>query len=217
MKPWLKKQLTNIVFLVLIIAAALTIYLLSRKVPPYDASAAQEEAPTAAPTPTRAVVSRGVPEAVFCTHLQTSPLYNAEESDQDGAWTLTTVDSPETAAQILYSVQNGCVSSLEVSIGLPKIYKDKGSTSIDQYLYESSRKQSGAIPDALKNMLADLLPACDAEDRLSVTVARYWAEQALLLAKSGDDFKDSQSGCEFVALRTEKDGKDVLICTAFFE
>ncbi len=218
MQSWLKKQLTNIVFLVLIVAAALTIYLLSRTSPPAASATVRSDTPAPAPTASATAAPRGVPEAVFKTHLQSSELYQAEASPENNrAWTLAIGGSPEVGTQLLYAVDGGCVSSLEISFRLPRVYEDEGDTGIDRFLYEASQMQSDAVPDAVRVLLGDLLPASDAEDRLNVVTARYWAEQALLLEKQGDDFKDTQSGCRFIALRTERNDSDVLVCTLFFE
>lgn len=220
MKLWMKKQLTNIVFLVLIVAAALTIYLLSRATPTDAAAQAQDTAPISSPVPSASPSAevRGVPEAVLRTHLASSELYAAKASEEDGsAWTLTLNDSPAFSADVLYTVQNGAVTSMEVTFALPSAYDDKGTTSIDQYLHETSKKQAEALPGGVRAILSDLFPACDIAERLSLTSTRYWAEQALLLEKPGEDFKDTQNGCRFYALRTTKGKSDVLICTLFLE
>lgn len=220
MQSWLKKQLTNIVFLVLIVAAALTIYLLSRAEPSFPATAEQTDTPAPSPTATASATAspRGVPEAVFKTHLQSSELYTAKAAGTNSReWKLTVGDSRKVAARLLYAADGGFVSSLEISFDLPHVYTDKGDTSIERYLYESNQKQPDDVPDAVRALLGDVLPACDAQDRLDIVTARYWAEQALLLDKSGDDFKDSQGDCRFIALRTERNDSDVLVCTLFFE
>jgi hypothetical protein len=218
MKAWIGKQLTNIVFLVLIVAAALTIYLLSRSNPIGDAPSGQTAAPSASPTASEEIFRRGVPEAVFRTHLQTSALYAADMAGADDReWTLLYGDSPTVTSHALYAVSDGCVSALEVSFDLPEVYEDEGDTAIDRYLYESSKQNPDAAAEAVRSLLGDLLPACDAEDRLSPITARNWAEQAVLLEKPGDDFKDTQDGCRFTALRTERSGTETLVCSLFFE
>lgn len=98
MKQALRRELTNIVFLILIVASAVVIYLLSRAedgdratpISPETTSVqgAQTESlqtgPDETPAPTSAAEAtasvRGVPEAVFQTHLATSELYSAKQS-----------------------------------------------------------------------------------------------------------------------------------------
>lgn len=223
MKRFLNRQLTNIIFLVLIVGAALTIYLLSRggivssSAAP-ETNATTQPADAATPTPVAKAdsrsSSRGVPASVFQTHLETTELFSAEESKKDDkVWTLA---YRSVTAQMRYTVNDGCVSSLEVTFTIPQVYDGKATTEIEKYLKEHSAEQTGDTPEALRVMLSDLLPVCDMENRLSITTARYWAEQALLLKKDGADYEDTQSGCRFIAYRTARDGSDLLVCTMTF-
>jgi hypothetical protein len=227
MKRFFTRQLTNIVFLVLIVGAALTIYLLSRSktavstsgVPESSAVPSASSGNTPAPesaAPARSTL-RGVPVSVFQTHLETSSLFAAEQSKKDEkAWTLTYPRDNDLVAQMRYSVNDGCISSLEITFALLQVYDGKAGSDIEKYLKEHSDTQTGETPDAVRALLGDLLPACDAESRLTAAIARYWAEEALLLKKEGSDFEDSQSGCRFVAYRIAGDGQDLLVCTITF-
>ena len=220
MKQTLRGQLTNILFLVLIVAAALTIYFLSRA----------EGGGTAA-TPTQTVVpttsleatpadgeqkkaaSSGVPESVFTTYLATTDVFSADENRHSSRnYTLT---YGKVTANMQYEVLEGNVSSVEVDVSLPAEYKKKGSTSIDKYLYENAGKQKQSISDALLTILGDLFPASDAKDELQNSSVRYWVEQAMLLKKAGDDFEDTLGGYHFLAYRSEEDGQQTLICILY--
>lgn len=224
MKQTLRGQLTNILFLVLIVAAALTIYFLSRA---EDGAAATASAQTVTPAVSTATAtpsdaqqkkssSRGVPESVFTTYLATTDAFTADKSRHGSRdYALTYGESPEITATLRYEVLDGNVSSVEVDVPLPAEYKKKGSTSIDHYLYENAGKQKQAVSEALLAMLSDLLPASDAEDELQLSSVRYWAEQAMLLKKTGDDFEDTLGGYHFLAYRSEEEAQQTLICILY--
>ena len=148
MKQTLRGQLTNILFLVLIVAAALTIYFLSRAENGNDSASAQTATPAvsaATATPSDAQQkkssSRGVPESVFTTYLATTEAFTADKSRHGSRnYTLTSGESPEVSATLRYEVLEGNVSSVEVDVPVPAEYKKKGSTSIEQYLYENATR-----------------------------------------------------------------------------
>ncbi|NLI52997.1 MAG: hypothetical protein GX417_01585 [Clostridiales bacterium] len=228
MKHFLRRQLTNIVFLVLIVAAALTIYLLSRSEPAVSLEAtptvelAAMPSSTPVPSPTaRAMQSgKGVPESVWQTHLATSRLFSAKASRRDKrSLTLTYGASHDISAQLLYTVDNGCVSSFELSFAAPPqatpASKKSNKSAIEQYLEENSKTEADKLQEAVLDMLSDLLPACDAESNITLTMARYWANQALSLEKNGDDFEDSQDGYRFLAYRATQSGEALLICSLY--
>ena len=225
MKQTLRGQLTNILFLVLIVAAALTVYFLSRAEDGGAATSTQTVAPTAfaakaTATPAGAEqkkpASRGVPESVFTTYLATNDIFTADENRHGKRnYTLTYGKSPQITATMQYEVLEGNISSVQVELPLPGQYKKKGKTGIEQYLYENSLKQEQAISEALLAILSDLLPASDAKDELQNSSVRYWVEQAMLLKKTGDDFEDTLGGYHFLAYRSEEDGRQTLICTLY--
>ncbi len=218
MNRLIRKQLTNILFVVLIVASALTIYLLSRSTPAVAVSlAAQEATPAPTITPMEAALPDGVPESVFLLHLKNSALFQATVSSKDAhTWTLKYGESPAVSALLLYTVENGFVSTLELTFYLPAEYKDNSKSTIEEYLYESSQEQQSAVQNALRAILADLLPTADAKSRLTTTIAHYWAEQALVLDQAGDDFEDTQSGRHFIAYRAERSDLDLLVCSLMF-
>lgn len=225
MKQELRGQLTNILFLVLIVAAALTIYFLSRAEEGSGTASAQTATPAvsaATATPSDAQqkksASRGVPESVFTTYLATTEAFTADKSRHGSRnYTLTYGEDPEISTTLRYEVLEGNVSSVEVDVPVPAEYKKKGSTSIENYLYENAGKQKQATSDALLAIFSDLLPASDAEDELQLSSVRYWAEQAMLLKKAGDDFEDTLSGYHFLAYRSEEDGQEILICILYLK
>ncbi|MPM72506.1 hypothetical protein SDC9_119482 [bioreactor metagenome] len=220
MKQFFSKQLTNLVFLVLIVAAALTIYLLSRAgTAPVSASAA---AGMATPSPSAMAserpAPRGIPETIFQAHLETSEQYTAKSSAANPrAWVLSCDKQPEIRSALLYDVQNDCVSSLELTFDLPKSYESDSKSAIEQYLYEASKQQSDVQADLIRLFLSDLFPVCDSENRLQAATVRYWAEQALLLDRSGEDYENTVEGCRFLAYLTERDSAKLLVCCLFFE
>ncbi|NCB29478.1 MAG: hypothetical protein EOM63_06925, partial [Clostridia bacterium] len=134
MKQTLRNQLTNIVFLVLIVSAALAIYLLSRADGETAAQAATPgaaeravESATPAPsseTDTKKSSVRGVPESVFTTYLATSEVFSAEKSRHHAReYALTYGDSPKTKATLIYEVIDGNLSSVEIDFPVLEEYK----------------------------------------------------------------------------------------------
>ncbi len=226
MKQALRRELTNIVFLVLIVAAAVVIYLLSR---------AETATPAEQPTETAAIVSaeeeqaeastsaaaekntpRGVPEAVFLKHLATSETLSADEDGHNKrTFALAFGDSPPVEASLRYELQDGCISSMEITFPLPVVPKDKGKTKIDAYLYESAQTLVRIHGDAVLAILGDALPAVDAKDELQNASVRFWVEEALLLKKTGDKFEDTQGGYHFLAYRSQGEVSQELICVFY--
>ncbi len=218
MKQTLRNQLTNIVFLVLIVAAALAIYLLSRSdsgavAPTATPGAAKAATPTPAETDAKKSSSRGVPESVFKTYLATNEVFSADKSRRNSReYALTYGDSPNIEATLRYEVLDGNLSSIEIDFPLLEEYKNKGKTDIEKYLYKTAQEQQLALQDALSAILNDLLPACDAKDELQLSSIRYWVEQAMLLKKVGSDFEDTLEGYHFLAYRSQGDAQQELIC-----
>ena len=226
MKQALRRELTNIVFLVLIVAAAVVIYLLSRaetaataEQPAETSAAIAAEEEQAESTTTDAAdknTPRGVPEAVFLTHLATSETFTTnEEGRNKRTYALVFGDAPPVEASLQYELQDGCISSMELTFPLPVVPKDKGKMKIDAYLYESAQTLVRIHGDAVLAILGDLLPATDAKDELQISSVRFWVEQALLLKKTGDKFEDTQGGYHFLAYRSQGEVSQELICVFY--
>ncbi|MEN6635178.1 MAG: hypothetical protein ABFC56_04965 [Clostridiaceae bacterium] len=219
MKQILQRQLTNIVFLVLIVAAALTIYLLSRAEKGVNAQAATPSAAqtaTPAATPQKKDQTRGVPESVFTTYLATNEVFSAEKNRHDSRnYALAYGDSPQIKAALQYELLDGSLSSIEIVFPLAVQQKSKHPTDIEAYLEKAAVEQERALPDALLAILSDLLPACDAKDELQRSSVRYWSEQAMQLKKVGDDFEDSLGGYRFLAYRSQGETQQELVCILY--
>ncbi len=218
MKQTLRNQLTNIVFVVFIVAAALAIYLLSRSdsgaVAPTTTPGVTETAtPTPTETDTQKSSTRGVPESVFTTYLATNEVFSADKSRRNSReYALSYGDSPNIEATLRYEVLEGNLSSIEIVFPLLEEYKNEGKTDIEKYLYKTAQEQQLALQDALSAILGSLLPACDAEDELQLSSIRYWVEQSMLLKKVGSDFEDTLEGYHFLAYRSQGDTQQELIC-----
>lgn len=247
MKQFFSKQLTNIVFLVLIVAAALAIYLLSRAESAPQAVADAVATPAASspsPSASASPKSRGIPEAVLKSHLQTSEQYYARSSAAGPhIWILTRGKSPEIRSTLLYELENDGVSSLELSFELPKATVEKVTPSptpkakgekakstpkpnakqqqakntLEQHLKDGAKEKAEAQENAIRVLLSDLFPVCDGQERLSASTVRYWAEQALALKKSGDKFEETVEDCRFQAYVTEQDDETRLVCCLYFK
>ena len=234
MKRFLQKQLLNIVFLVLILAGALTIYFLSRA----ESSAAVTSAgttaspqerqtgsasatpPSTVPTATASEPARpkGVPEAVFTTHLSASDLFSAQASEDDSRfWTLTYGETPSVTATLRYTVDGGAVSSLEFAFSLPPEYDASSKSTIEQYLAESKDRVREAREEAVRALLLDLLPACDRNDVLSRASVRIWVEETLRIADEDDDYTQKSDGCTYYAYQMQREGRDILVCLFFLD
>ena len=181
----------------------------------FDSSSASPSA--AQPTPT-AAEPKGVPEAVFTSHLMTSELFDAAASaDDPRAWSLTCGGEPGVTADLVYTVDGGAISSLELRVPFAPEYDAKSESSIERYLAEAEDRTEQARADAIRALLPDLLPACDRNDALSRASVRIWTEEALNLSSEEDDYTQKQGGCTFYAYRMQRDGRDWLVCLLFFE
>ena len=255
-----KKQLLNIVFLVLIVGGALAVYFLARAEQPKgqvnaspartstaapqaetavqkeaskdqaaqdepatasenaatgDASAANDASPAPTAEPKRVV---GVPEDVFTTHLATSDLFDAERSAADPTiWTLTYGEQPPVETTLQYTVDDGAVSSLELTFLLPPQYDAKSKSTIEQYLAKSVGKVTAAREEAVRALLPDLLPACDRNDVLTRASVRIWAEEMARISSDKDDVRDKADGCTFYAYQMKREDRDVLVCLFILE
>lgn len=233
MKQTLRRELTNIVFLVLIVAAAVVIYLLSRaeikalapdasptpSAETKDAQTAEDAEATASIAPgedKNKSTTRGVPESVFETHLLSSSLYAAESTGgKKNAYTINWQGDTTVEAMLVYELIDGNISSLEITFQLPEAFKGKPKNDIEKYLAEASENLSSANAEAIPALLADLLPASDAKSELQLTSIRFWAEQAQLLKKPGDKFEDTIDGYHFVAYRRQGESMQELVCILF--
>ena len=223
MKQFFSKQLTNIVFLVLIVAAALAIYLLSRAESAPAGAIFGTETATPAPSPSPLASEtpkpRGIPESIWKTHLETSERFTANSSRVDPhAWTLRVGKVNEVKARLFYGVESGCVSTLELSFELPQPYKKSSSIAgLDQYQNDAYKQQCEDLLSAARMLLGDLFTTCDGENRLQAATTRYWAEQALLLEKDGEEFEDTVEDCRFLAYVAKQDQGTRIVCCLFFE
>ena len=259
MKRILSKQLLNIIFLVLIVGGALTIYFLSRANRSEDSTQDLEKTPTAsqtakgkkatvaaaeqaeessdsdeasaaeanteftpsatesaAPTATPQKRPRGVPEAVFATHLATSDVFSALVSAKDPrVWTLTYGESPEVSVSLQYTVDYGCVSSLELSFPQPEEIDGDSDSAIEQYLSSAADRISETRSEAIRALVTDLLPACDANDALSRADVRLWAEESLRISSDQEDYSKKSEGCSYLAYQSLQNESNVLICLFF--
>lgn len=225
MKQLLKNQLLNIVFLMLIVAGALTIYFLSHtdRLGAAEASAVPSEtvaAATATPEATASAVPRprGVPVDVFTTHLATSSLFTASAVAVDPqVYSLSYGESPAVDATLEYGEKNGYISSLELTFPVVPAYDANSDSAIEQYLAASQSLLEEKRQDAVCTLLLDLVPACDANDAISLARVRLWAEEALLLEPGDDAYVQSESGCSFFASITKRGGQQALLCQFFLE
>lgn len=214
MKRFLAKQFLNIIFIVLIVAAALTIYFLSRS---------EKEAASLSATPTQAVatpepkpVFSGIPESVFITHLESAESFHAERSNnEDRAWIVTVGESPEVTATLIYTVDDGAVSSVELGVILPSTQSQSSESSIERALAANAEEARAACNDAVRLLICDLIPACDSEDALSAAQVRLWAENATQIQYMDDDYDDKSDGCQFMAYLTKKHDQNILVCVFF--
>jgi len=223
MKRFFSGQLINVIFIVLVVGAALTIYFLSHAqaqssgeaastASSPSATAASEESDTPAPAG-----CGGVPESVWLTHLESADGFTAKPvSGSERAWSLSCGTDPDVSAQMSYTVDGGCVSSVEFVFSLPEYTYDGDSDSaIERYLASSEEAALSARNDAVRILLSDLLPACDASDAVSLPTVLLWAESAAQIENEGDDYNDDENGVAFMAYRTQRKGADLLVCSFF--
>ena len=156
-----------------------------------------------------------MPEAVFQTHLVTSDVYSAKQKGHEKQYEITYGKKDPITANMTYQLDNGCISSLELTFELPYQPDSKSKTEIDARLREIAEEKTRVLSDAVGDILGDLLPSADAKDALQDSFVRYWAEQAMLLKKAGDDFEDTLGGYHFLAYRSEEDTQQTLICILY--
>lgn len=224
MKQTLHKELTNILFLVLIVAAAVIIYLLSRGesgATKTSVQSATESASAQQPqedTPEPVEKQPGVPEAVFETCLSSSEVVSSEAWDRTAHTYVVTYDkASQLKGTLRYELREGCISSVEISFLLPIKYK----TSVFRYpkalTYSANQALERALPDGLPDLLSDVMPAACEDDALHQSSVRYWAEQALLLKKTGDKFEDTEGSYRFLAYRSLDGTVQKLVCVLFLD
>jgi len=223
MKQTLRRELTNILFVVLIVAAAVVIYLLSRgergaAVQSSEAAAQQSAAAAATPVPetTPKPATQGVPEAVFLSHLETDKRFNAEAiPGQSNSYQLFFNESERIYATLRYELEQGLISSVEVKFPLAAEKKSGEIAWLEKQLINTKQALVLLQTDILQSILGDLLPASVAKDDLQQASVRYWVDQSLLLKKDGDDFEDTQDGLRFLAYRNQGDTSHEMICVLF--
>ena len=216
MKETLKRELTNILFIVLIIAAAIFIYLLSREqtggaqVAQSATSTATPALPSDSPQPTAKPL--GVPESIFLTYLSSSNAVSAVRTAEERTYVVTSNESPIVKATMRYELTNDCVTSVEFTFPLPAVYKTKGRSLPQRLLYDNAKQLEKALPEGLPAVLCDLMPAACEGDTLRQSNVRYWAEQAVSLKKVGDKFEDKATVYQFLSYRSKGKTSQELVC-----
>jgi hypothetical protein len=222
MKRIISKQLVNIIFIVLVVGAALSIYFLSH--------AQSERADTpASPTPVSTDASSdnagssayslsGVPESVWLTHLESSDNFSATaDPDVERAYSVSYGSAPTVTVQLSYTVDEGCVSSVELAFALPETDDYDSASSIEQFLASSDEAALDAQSDAVHVLLLDMIPACDAKDAVSISTVSLWVEKATQIQDEDDDYNAEENGVAFMAYRTQRKTVPVLICVFFMD
>ena len=222
MKQTLRREMTNILFVVLIVAAAVVIYLLSRAergVANSTVAAAQQSAVSAStpvPENTPKPATRGVPEAVFLSHLETDQLFTAEAiPGQSNSYQLFFNESERIYATLRYELEQGLLSCVEIKFPLATEKKSSEITWLEKEIINTKQALVLLQTDVMQNILGDLFPVSVAKDELQQASVRYWVDQALLLKKDGDDFEDTQDGLRFLAYRNQGDTSHEMICVLF--
>lgn len=225
MKQTLRRELTNILFVVLIVAAAVVIYLLSRgersapqamSDPTAQQSAILADTPT--PQPTEKPATKGVPEAVFLTHLLTSKHFICKETPgQSKSYKLLFSESSRLFATLRYELEQGLISSVEIKFTLPLEKKTSEVAWIEQQLINTKQALVLLQADVMQIILGDVFPASVAKEQLQQASVRYWVDQALLLKKDGDDFEDRLDGLRFLAYRNQGQTAQEMICVLFLK
>lgn len=224
MKQTLHKELTNILFLVLIVAAAVIIYLLSRgesgsaqtRTQSAEASASAELAQENTPEPIE--LQPGVPEAVFETFLTTSEVVSSEALDRTANTYVVTYDeASQLKGTLRYELREDCVSSVEVTFLLPTKFKSSEYRYPKALTYSANQALERALPEGLPAVLSEVMPAACEGGALQQSNVRFWAEQALLLKKDGAKFEDEESGYRFLAYRSQEGSAQKLVCVLFLD
>lgn len=218
MRNFLQKEFRNIVFIVLVVAAALAIYFLSRTVKSAELAATPDPAQATAALQGDAsaaseAVFSGVPEEVLLAHLLTAEAFSAEPAkDGDRTWILTVGESPKTSARFTYIVDRGAVTGFTLTLTLPVEASAKSKSGIDQALAASEAERKAAWSRAVAALLTDLLPACDADDAISISTVRDWAQKASAFDSESNSFADEAGGALFDAYITNSDDGLALAC-----
>ncbi len=225
MKNLVSKQFLNVIFIILVVGAALLIYFLSRT----QTQSANEVTKTASSPQITAgsgdifdasasFYQGGVPESVWLTHLQTGDDFTAEPvSDDDHIWLISCETNPVVTAQLIYTVDGGRVSSVELALALPEAVASDSNSAIEQYLASSDEAAQNAQNDAVRILLSDLLPACDAADAVSMATVSLWVEKVAQIKDEGDDYSAKENGVAFIAYRTQRQSVPLLICSFFMD
>lgn len=219
MRGFLQKEFRNIVFIVLVVAAALAIYLLSRTVKSAEETAAPEPTHTeAAPKGTSPATSEtvfsGVPEEVLLAHLLTAEAFSAEPAkDGDRTWILAVGESPKTTARFSYTVERGEVTGFSLTLALPVEASSKSKSGIDQALAAAEGERKSAWSRAVVALLTDLVPACDANDAIADSTVRDWAQKASAFGSESSSYADEAGGALFDAYIAYMDDGPALVCT----
>ncbi len=224
MKQTLRRELTNILFVVLIVASAVVIYLLSRGerggVTSTEAAAQQSAAAAATPMPetTPKPATQGVPEAVFLSHLETAKRFTAEAiPGQSNSYQVFFNESERIYATLRYELEQGLISSVEVKFPLAAEKKSNEIAWLEKQLINTKQALVLLQTDVMQNILGDLFPASVAKDALQQASVRYWVDQALQLKKDGEDFEDKLDGLRFLAYRNQGQTAQEMICVLFLK
>lgn len=224
MKQTLQKEWKNILFLVLIVAAAIVIYLLSRG----ESASAQPAQPTAQNTTAKDTAQEtpvatepirqqpGVTEGVFKTYLSMSDVIDSEPLDlPNNTYIVSYRKAITVRARLKYELTDGCISSVELAFPLPKEMKQRSNRYPEALIYDANAALKRALPKGVPDVLCDVISAACSERIIYKKTIRAWAKTALSLEGTEDKVEEQESGCRFVAYRTMENNVEQLVC-AFY-
>lgn len=214
MKRLTSQQIQNILFTLVVVLAALVVYLLTGWNKPGNAQAA-EPSPTPTATPRSAARFESVPEGVFSMLMTSDENFLAKVDKKDPySIRMQCGNAGAGNATLTYTVdEDGLVSSFMLTFQMPETPPSKTKTPEEKSQMQAYEKFISAQNVAVQTILLAAVDACDLNGLILSPVSLKWYAGALSARDSNKNYKDTYRGCSFEAYQVKIGAKDSFVCT----
>lgn len=214
MKRLTSQQIQNILFTLVVVLAALVVYLLTGWNKPSSAQAV-EPPPTPTATPRSAAQFESVPEGVFSMLMTSDEKFLAKVDKQDSHTIRMQCGSAGAGnATLTFTAdEDGKVSSFMITFQMPDAPPTKTKTPEEKTQLQAYEKFVSAQNVAVQTILLAAVDACDLNGLILSPVSLKWYAGALSARDSGKNYKDTYRGCIFEAYQVKIGAKDSFVCT----
>lgn len=218
MKRFTSQQIQNILFTLVVVLAALVVYLLTGWNKPSNAQEV-DAAPTPTATPLSKAKFESVPEGVFSMLMTSDADFLAKVDKKDPhSIRMQCGNAGAGNATLTYTVdEDGMISSFMITFQMPDAPPSKTKTPEEKSLQQAYEAFVSAQNEAVQTILFAAVDACDLNGAILSPVSLKWYAGVLSARDSGKNYKDTYRGCSFEAYPVKIGAKNSFVCTFLIE